>query len=218
MLLSGEPGIGKTVILDAAADAAAAADMRVLRAAGAEFEADVSFSGLNQALLPLVGELAHVNTVSRDALSVALGFDEGPAPDRLVVSTATLMLLRAVAEVRPVLLIVDDLPWLDETSAAVLGFVARRLAGSHVGFLATSRPGSRELPRSRGSDRARGAAARRRGRGRAALDELSGPRPSGPPTCPGRSTRESTRPSRAAVGARRHPTGCGAGAAHRACR
>ena len=65
----------------------------------------------------------------------------GLAPDRLLVSTAALTLLHRVAAASPVLVIVDDLPWLDRATAGVLGFVARRLAGSRVSFLAASRPG-----------------------------------------------------------------------------
>lgn len=72
---------------------------------------------------------------------MALGFGTGQVPDRMLVCTAALMVLRQAAEDRPVLLAVDDLPWLDRVSAGVLGFVARRLAGSPVGFLATCRPG-----------------------------------------------------------------------------
>ena len=73
LLLTGEPGVGKTVLLDAAYDAAMAAGIRVLRAAGVGFEADVSFSGLNQVLLPLGEELVELNAAYRDALKVALG-------------------------------------------------------------------------------------------------------------------------------------------------
>lgn len=142
LLLFGEPGVGKTVLLDVAAQMAAANGTRVLRAAGVQFEADVSFAGLNQVLLPLRSECDRLSAMHSDALAVALGFGEGPAPDRLVVSTAALDLLRQVAGDRRLLVIVDDLPWFDRSSAAVLGFVARRIAGSRIGFLAASQPGS----------------------------------------------------------------------------
>ena len=72
---------------------------------------------------------------------MALGFGAGQAPDRMLVSNAALMMLRQAAAARPVLVAVDDLPWLDRVSAGVLGFVARRLACSSVAFLATSRSG-----------------------------------------------------------------------------
>lgn len=142
VLLSGEPGVGKTVLLDTAAESATASGVRVLRAAGVEFEADISFSGLHQALLPLVDTFDRLGPADGDALRVALGFGSGPAPDRLAVSHAALALLRQVAAVDPLLLVVDDLPWIDRASAAVLEFVARRLTGTRVGFLGASRTGA----------------------------------------------------------------------------
>ena len=140
-LLVGEPGAGKTALLDAAADAAEETGIQVLRAGGVEFEADLTYSGLNQVLLPVFGQFERLGATHRDALNVALGYGDGPPPDRLLVSTATLAVLLQAAAARPVLMVVDDLPWLDRASAGVLGFVARRLAGSRVGFLAALRPG-----------------------------------------------------------------------------
>ncbi|MEE4543103.1 AAA family ATPase [Streptomyces sp. V4-01] len=141
LLLSGDPGVGKSALLDAVAAAAATSGTCVLRAAGAEFEADVSYAALNQILLPLHGILDRLSAHSREAMSVALGFGAGPPPERLVVCNAALALLRSAAEDSPVLLIVDDLPWVDRASAAVFGFVARRASGDRVRFLAASRTG-----------------------------------------------------------------------------
>ena len=141
LLLLGEPGVGKTVLLDAAASAAAEAGTWVLRAAGVQFEADLPFSGLHQVLLPLLDEFGQLDAVHGDALNAALGYGEGPAPDRMLVSAATLTVLRHAAADSPVLVVVDDMPWMDRASAGVLGFVARRLAGTRVGFLAASRTG-----------------------------------------------------------------------------
>jgi DNA-binding CsgD family transcriptional regulator len=140
-LLMGAPGAGKTALLDAAADAAEEAGTGVLRAAGAEFEADLAYSGLHQVLLPVSGQFERLGATHRNALNVALGYGDGPPPDRLLVSTATLTVLLQAAAARPVLIVVDDLPWLDRASAGVLGFVARRLAGSRLGFLTALRPG-----------------------------------------------------------------------------
>src|SRR5262249_35437215 len=111
------------------------------RASGVEFEADMPFAGLHQVLLPLHEEFTRLSRPHRNALNVALGFGTGQVPNRMLVSNATLMVLRWAAATRPVLVAVDDLPWLDRVGAGVLGFAARRLGGSSVGFLATSRPG-----------------------------------------------------------------------------
>ncbi len=140
LLVTGEPGVGKTALLSAAAQAARE-NTRVIRAAGVEFEAETSFSGLNQVLFPLLGSIPQLDAVHRDALNVALGFADGAPPSRLVVSNAALVLLRQAAAQQPVLVILDDLPWLDRASAGVLSFVARRLAGSPVGLLGASRTG-----------------------------------------------------------------------------
>jgi len=129
------------MLLDAAAEIASSAGVCVLRASGVEFEASISFSGLNQTLIPLLADFAHLTASHRDALNVALGFGEGAAPDRLVVSNATLALLRQAAQAQPILIVIDDLPWFDRASAEVLGFVARRLAGTRVGVLGASRTG-----------------------------------------------------------------------------
>lgn len=141
LLLSGEAGAGKSEILNALAREASASGARVLGALGTEFEADCDYSGLNQLLFPLQDAMSDLESGYRDALRVALGFESGPGPDRLVVSNATLALLRQAAEGRPVLVTVDDLPQMDRPSAAVLGFMARRTTGSGVSLLAAARTG-----------------------------------------------------------------------------
>ena len=139
LLLTGEAGVGKSVLLDATAVRATAEGARVLRAAGVEFEADMSFAGLHQVVHPLVDVLPRLSDRYRRALETAVGLNEETPPDQLTVSSAMLALLTAAAGDRPLVVIVDDMPWLDRVSAVVLGFVARRLAGSRVGFLAAFR-------------------------------------------------------------------------------
>ncbi|GGM23089.1 LuxR family transcriptional regulator [Streptomyces fumigatiscleroticus] len=142
LLLSGEAGVGKSAVLDAVARGAVHDGVRVLRASGVQFEADIGYAGLNQLLVPLFDDFDVLDTVHRDALRVAVGIGTGPAPDRLLTSTAVLLLLRLISARTPLLLVIDDLPWLDRATNAVLGFVARRLIGSRIGFLAAHREGS----------------------------------------------------------------------------
>ncbi|MFI7575683.1 AAA family ATPase [Micromonospora sp. NPDC049497] len=141
LLVSGEAGAGKTALLDLAAPRAAVRGFRVLRAAGVEFESEMSYTGLLWVLTPLLAGLGRLSPAQEQALSVAVGLAEGQPPSQLAVANATLSLLRGSTVGQPLLLIVDDLPWIDAVSATVLAFVARRLAGSRVGFLAAFRTG-----------------------------------------------------------------------------
>ncbi|MEU7982633.1 AAA family ATPase [Micromonospora sp. NPDC049081] len=141
-LICGEPGVGKSALMTAAMEFALADGMRVLRASGSEFEADVSYSGLHQLLLPAHAALDRLPPGSREALSVALGFGAGTPPDVLLVCNAALLLVTELTADEPVLLVVDDVHWLDRASAVVLGFIARRLAGVRAGLLASTRAGS----------------------------------------------------------------------------
>jgi DNA-binding CsgD family transcriptional regulator len=149
LVVVGEPGVGKTALLNEAAAESESAGARILRATGVEFEADVSYAGLNELLW---AETASLQVLDRDqavALETALGRRVSTPPDRLVVAEAVRSLLRQAAQVRPLLLVVDDLQWLDRASAAVLGLVARRLAGSRVGLLGALRPAAGFFERSR---------------------------------------------------------------------
>jgi DNA-binding CsgD family transcriptional regulator len=150
LLVSGEAGVGKTALLDAAAAYAAGAGTRVLRAAGAQFEAGLSFAVLNQVLYPLFDRLGQLSPAHGRALSVALGLGDGPAPDQPVVCEAALALLLLAAQAAPLLVIVDDLPWVDRSSAVVLRFVARHFAGPRAGFLAAYRLGAESFPEREG--------------------------------------------------------------------
>ncbi|MFB6888766.1 AAA family ATPase [Kitasatospora sp. NPDC056327] len=141
LLLGGEAGVGKSALLDELAGAAGAAGAQVIRAAGVEFEADCGYSCLNQILFPFLGSLEQLDATLREALRVALGFDSGRPPEQLLVSNAVLRLLQTVAGGRALLLVVDDLPWVDRASTAVLGFVARRVNGLGVSLVAAARSG-----------------------------------------------------------------------------
>ena len=148
LLFSGDPGVGKTALLDRAAALATAAGARVLRATGTQFEADISYAALHQLLQPCLAELDELAALKPQlagALKVVLGLGTGPAPTRLHAAGAVLELLRRTAEERPLLLVVDDLQWLDRASALVLGMVARRLTGLPVAFVAACRTGEAEF-------------------------------------------------------------------------
>ncbi len=142
LLLSGEPGVGKSVLLGEVARVMSGAGARVLSAVGVRFEAELAYAGLHQLLLPLNDRFEHMGDTHRKVLRGALGYGGDPVPDGLHVSDAVLFLLRQAATERPVFIVVDDLAWLDRASSAVLGFVARRLSGSRIGFLAASRSGA----------------------------------------------------------------------------
>jgi DNA-binding CsgD family transcriptional regulator len=142
LLFTGEPGVGKTALLDAAEEAALAAGIGVLRTAGSEIGTRVDFSGLAQLIRPLSADLESLSSAHRRALAAVAGDAREPSPNRLIVFQATLALLGQAARCRPLLVVVDDLQWLDRSSATALGFVARRLTGLRVGFLAVSRPGT----------------------------------------------------------------------------
>jgi len=141
LLLHGDPGVGKTALLDAAAARAPAVGMRVLQASGAQFEAEIGFSALHQLLDPLREYVDRLAAGHRDVLHQVFGLTVGSALDTLVISTAVLALLRRVAAERPLLVIVDDVPWIDRASATVLGFAARRICTDPIVFLAAARTG-----------------------------------------------------------------------------
>ncbi|UWP87111.1 AAA family ATPase [Dactylosporangium fulvum] len=138
LLLRGEPGIGKTALLDATATKARDAGMRVLRVSGVEFESGIGYSTLHQLLHPLRAHADRLAPGHRAALHRLLGMG-GTETDPLIVATAVLTLLEDVAAERPVLIVLDDVPWVDHDSAVVLGFVARRLAGAPILVLAAGR-------------------------------------------------------------------------------
>jgi DNA-binding CsgD family transcriptional regulator len=145
LVLSGEAGVGKTAVIEAAMSYAVTAGLQLLRATGAQFEADVSFAGLHQLLFALLDtHLDQLDDVQRTALRSALGLHKSAAPDWMTLSHAALELLARAASSTPILMVVDDAPWLDQASARVLAFIARRTAGTRLGVLATMRTGEND--------------------------------------------------------------------------
>src|SRR5690349_9022672 len=121
----GEPGIGKTSLLEHAA--AQASGMRLLRARGIESEAQIPFASLLELLRPALGLADRIPGPQAVALANALALRHGPAQERFAVGAATLSLLAAYADQEPVAVLVDDAQWLDDSSAQALLFAFRRL-------------------------------------------------------------------------------------------
>jgi DNA-binding CsgD family transcriptional regulator len=140
LVVRGEAGIGKSALLGCAARSAVG--FRVARLCGVEAEEELGFAALQQLCGPAVGRIADLPGPQADALEVAFGLRRGAAADPFLVGLAVLSLLSALAEEQPVLWIVDDAQWLDQTSAQVLGFVARRLQVDPVALLFAERAGA----------------------------------------------------------------------------
>jgi len=144
LLLRGDPGVGKTALLDAAAARATARGLRTLRAFGAEFESGLSFSALHQLLYPLRDRVQRFVGGHRRVLQQVLDLTPELSPDPLVV-TAVLALLSDAAAEQPLVMIVDDISWIDPASAATLGFAARRFGQDPIAVLASARTGTHGL-------------------------------------------------------------------------
>ena len=143
LVVRGEPGVGKTALLDWAVGSAAG--LRVVRVAGVESEMELAFAALQQVCAPMLGLLGGLPDPQRAALGVAFGLETGPAPDRFLVGLAALGLLSEVAEQQPLLCVIDDAQWLDRASALVLGFVARRLLADPVALVFAAREPGEEF-------------------------------------------------------------------------
>ncbi|HEX6444674.1 MAG TPA: AAA family ATPase [Streptosporangiales bacterium] len=137
LTLHGEPGIGKTALLGYAAERAA--DMRVLRTAGVEPEADIGYAAVQRLLQPVLDRTDRLPEPQARALDVVFGRSDGAAPERFLVSLAILSLLSEAATERPVVCLVDDAHWADAPSLDALTFVARRLEAEPVAMLFAAR-------------------------------------------------------------------------------
>jgi DNA-binding CsgD family transcriptional regulator len=130
LVVRGEPGIGKTALLNYAADTAP--DFRIARVGGVESEMELPFAALHQLCGRMLSRLDRLPDPQRDALDVAFGLRSGNAPDRFLVGLAVLGLLSDIAAERPLLCLIDDAQWLDQSSAHALAFVGRRLDAESV--------------------------------------------------------------------------------------
>ena len=139
--LVGEPGVGKTALLDACAQEAGATGVRVLRAQAAESEAVLPYAILGRLLSPLLGTSATCLPPNGARCSTRSASRSGPAAHPAAVAAAAFNLLGLVATEEPLLLVADDAHWIDPASGMALGFVAGRLVDQALGVLLASRAG-----------------------------------------------------------------------------
>jgi AAA ATPase domain/Bacterial regulatory proteins, luxR family len=142
LVVRGEPGIGKTALLDYAASQASG--FRIIRSWGVESEMELPYAGLHQLCIPLLDRVEKLHGPQRDALQVAFGLQEGKAPERFLVGLAILSLLSGSADDQPLACLIDDAQWLDRSSMQVLAFAARRLLAEPVALIFAVREPSGE--------------------------------------------------------------------------
>src|SRR6516165_6737659 len=133
----GEPGVGKTALLEDAVKAASG--FLVARASGVEAEMELPFATLQMLCAPMLDRLDHLPEPQRAAIGTAFGVSSGHEPEQLLVGVAVLSLLADAAREGPVLCVIDDAQWLDRASAQALAFVARRLLADAVAVLFATR-------------------------------------------------------------------------------
>ncbi len=140
LILLGDAGMGKTVLLADAAEQARRAGLRVLSVTGIESEHDLAFAGLHQLLRPVLGRVEELPDRQAKALLGALALSPDPvSPDALLTGIAVLTLLSDLSEDGPLLVLADDVQWLDRGSLGTLAFVARRLEAEPVALLLAAR-------------------------------------------------------------------------------
>ncbi len=143
LALVGEPGIGKTALLDHAAERAVG--MQLLQARGIESEAQIPFASLLELVRPALGALERIPEPQAVALEASLALRPALAQERFAVGAATLSLLAAYAERSPVAVLIDDAQWLDAPSAQALLFAIRRLVADPIAVLVAAREGEPSL-------------------------------------------------------------------------
>src|SRR5712691_10787145 len=141
IVVLGEPGIGKSALLAAAAEYGRAASLQVLVTTGVEAEAQLPFAGLHQLLRPVLSAVGGLPETQRRALSAGFGADDGQPPEPFMIALAALNLLANLAADGPLLPIADDMQWLDRPSQDVLTFIARRVSADPIVLVGSVRKG-----------------------------------------------------------------------------
>ena len=147
-LITGDAGIGKTSLLGHVVTQARARGDRVLAITGFESEAELPYAGLHQLLQPILDAAEALPAPQRAALLTALGMEAGAPPEMFLVALATLNMLDTVSEDRSLVVVADDVQWVDAPTASILTFVARRLESTRVLLVAALRAGYRSPVRS----------------------------------------------------------------------
>jgi DNA-binding CsgD family transcriptional regulator len=145
LVVDGEPGVGKTALLEYASDVAE--EFRVVRTAGVEGEMELDYAALQQLCSSLLEYRDRLPEPQGDALDVAFGLSAGQAPNAFLIGLAVLGLLSEAAERQPILCLVDDAQWLDGASTRALALIARRLLADRVAFIFATRSVSNGLAR-----------------------------------------------------------------------
>ena len=141
LLVTGDPGIGKSALLAQVGGEAGEAGFRVLSAVGVESEMHLPFGGLHQILSPLMGSAGALPQIQSEAVSTALGLFDGPRPDLFLIAESAQELVRLESAQRPVLILADDLQWLDPQSQQVITFLGHRAAVAGVSLIGAARIG-----------------------------------------------------------------------------
>ena len=144
LIVRGEPGIGKSALLERARERGRASGGCILSTVGVESEAELAFAGLHQLLHPIIGLTDHLSEAQRRALDAAFGVSGDLEPDPFRVALAAFQLVCDAADAGPVILIVDDAHWLDQSTLGVLTFIARRLESEPLALVAAVRAGHRD--------------------------------------------------------------------------
>jgi DNA-binding CsgD family transcriptional regulator len=141
LVLRGEAGIGKSVLIAAASDRARKHEMLILKTVGVQSEAHLPFAGLHQLLRPILAGADKLAAPQRRALLTAFGVTDGAAPEYFLIALAALNLLGDRAASQSLLLVVEDAQWLDSPTADVLAFLARRIDADPIVVLVAIREG-----------------------------------------------------------------------------
>ena len=141
LVVSGEPGIGKSALLKEAGSRAQDRGMLVLATTGVQSEAQLPFAALHQLLQPILAQVDQLAPPQRDAMLTAFGLADAAVPDLFLTALAVLNLLAESAARAPVLVVAEDAQWLDRSTSDVLAFVARRLEFEPILLVAGIRDG-----------------------------------------------------------------------------